>query len=106
MKVFDRVGVIGTWDIVVDQNNPDVVVVGTDEANNSRTAYFGDGAYKSTDGGKTWRNIGLKESHHVGRKVIHPTDTKIVSVTAVGHLYSENKERGLFETRTVEVPGN
>ena len=97
--VFDREGVISIGDIAIDPDNPDVVWVGTGEANNSRTAYYGDGVYKSTDGGKTWRNMGLKESHHIGRIVIHPEDPDIVYVAAAGHLYSENNERGLYETR-------
>ncbi len=97
--VFDNEGIISIGDIAVDQNDPDVVWVGTGEANNSRTVYYGDGVYKSTDGGKTWRNMGLKESHHIGRIVIHPKNPDIVYVAAAGHLFSENKERGLYETR-------
>jgi photosystem II stability/assembly factor-like uncharacterized protein len=97
--VFDQNGVISIGDIAIDQNNPDVVWVGTGEANNSRTAYYGDGVYKSVDGGKSWKNMGLKESHHVGRIVINPTNTDIVWVAAAGHLYSDNPDRGLYETR-------
>lgn len=97
--VFDNAGVISIGDIAVDQNNPDIVWVGTGEANNSRTAYYGDGVYKSTDGGKTWNNMGLRESHHIGRIVIHPSNPDIVWVAACGHLYSENPDRGLYETR-------
>lgn len=97
--VFDNEGVISIGDIAIDQNNPDVVWVGTGEANNSRTAYYGDGVYKTTDGGKTWQNMGLKESHHIGRIVIHPKNPDVVFVAAAGHLYSDNPERGLYETR-------
>jgi photosystem II stability/assembly factor-like uncharacterized protein len=97
--VFDNNNVISIGDIAIDQNNPDVVWVGTGEANNSRTAYYGDGVYKSTDGGKTWKNMGLKESHHVGRIVIDPKNSDIVWVAAAGHLYSDNPDRGLYETR-------
>jgi photosystem II stability/assembly factor-like uncharacterized protein len=98
-SVFDNSGVISIGDIAVDQNNPDIIWVGTGEANNSRTAYYGDGVYRSTDGGKSWKNMGLKESHHIGRVVISPKDGDIVWVAAAGHLYSEDKERGLYETR-------
>jgi hypothetical protein len=97
--VFDNEGVISIGDIAIDQNNPDVVWVGTGEANNSRTAYYGDGIYKSADGGKTWKNMGLKESHHIGRIVINPDNSDIVWVAAAGHLYSDNPDRGLYETR-------
>jgi hypothetical protein len=70
--IFDDAGAISIGDIAIDQNNPDLIWVGTGEANNSRTAYYGDGVYKSTDGGKTWQHMGLKDSHHIGR-IIHPT---------------------------------
>jgi hypothetical protein len=96
--VFDQNGVISIGDIAIDQNNPDVVWVGTGEANNSRTAYYGDGVYKSDDGGKTWKNMGLPESHHIGRIVIHPNNPDVVWVAAAGHLYSENPDRGLYLT--------
>lgn len=97
-SVFDNNGVISIGDIAVDQNNPDVVWVGTGENNNSRTAYYGDGVYKSTDGGKTWKNMGLAGSHHIGRIIVHPANSEKVWVAAAGHLYTENDERGLFET--------
>jgi len=85
-------------DIAVAPSNPDILWVGTGEANNSRTTYYGDGVYKSVDGGLTWKNMGLPESHHIGRIVIHPTNPDIVYVAALGHLYSENPDRGLYKT--------
>ena len=85
--VFDNNNVISIGNIAIDQNNPDVIWVGTGEANNSRTAYYGDGIYKSSDGGKTWKNLGLKESQHIGRIVINPKDPDNVFVAAAGHLY-------------------
>ncbi|MDH5381165.1 MAG: hypothetical protein OEW75_09950, partial [Cyclobacteriaceae bacterium] len=60
--------------------------------------YWGDGVYKSDNGGISWKNMGLKESHHIGRVLIHPTDPNIVYVAALGHLYSDNEERGLYKT--------
>ena len=96
--LFEDEGAISIGDIAVDQNNPDILWVGTGEANNSRTAYYGDGIYKSTDGGSTWENMGLKESGHIGRIIIHPDNPEIVWVAALGHLYSENKERGVYKT--------
>jgi len=85
-------------DIAVAPSDPEVLWLGSGEANNSRSTYWGDGVYKSVDAGKTWVNVGLKESHHIGRIVVHPTEPNIVYVAALGHLYSENPERGLFKT--------
>lgn len=96
--IFDNQSVISIGDIAVAPSDPNIIWVGTGEANNSRSAYWGDGVYKSTDGGKTWENTGLKESHHIGRIAIHPKDFNIVYVAALGHLFSYNEERGLFKT--------
>ena len=84
--------------VAVSQSQPDTVYLGTGEANNSRSSYWGDGVYKSTDAGANWTNVGLKDSHHIGRIVVHPTDPNTVYVAALGHLYSENEERGLYKT--------
>ncbi|MBM3420089.1 MAG: hypothetical protein FJY11_03030 [Bacteroidetes bacterium] len=96
--VFDNQTVICIGDVAIDQNNPDVVWVGTGEANNSRTSYYGDGIYKSVDGGKTWKNMGLKNSQHIGRIILHPRNPDIVWVASLGPLYSENEERGVYKT--------
>jgi len=96
--VFDYENVFSIGAVAVSQSNPDIVWVGTGESNNSRSQYWGDGVYKSTDAGKTWKNMGLKESHHIGRIVIHPDDPDIVYIAASGHLYSENPERGVYKT--------
>ncbi|TAK14953.1 MAG: hypothetical protein EPO35_08825 [Acidobacteria bacterium] len=97
-QVFDNGGTASVGAIAVSQTNPDVLYLGTGEGNNSRTMYYGDGVYKSTDAGKTWTNVGLKDSHHISRIVIHPTDPNTVYVAANGHLYSDNDERGLYKT--------
>jgi photosystem II stability/assembly factor-like uncharacterized protein len=97
--IFDHEKVISIGDIAVAPSNPNIVWVGTGEANCSRSTYYGDGIYKSTDGGKTWKNMGLPESHHIGRIVIHPTNPDIVYVAALGHLYTDNPDRGLYMTR-------
>lgn len=97
-SVFDDAGPISIGDIAVDQQNPETVWVGTGEANNSRTAYYGDGIYKSTDGGKSWINTGLKESRHIGRIIIHPADGDIVWVASEGELYGEGGDRGIYKT--------
>ena len=96
--IFDHENVFSIGDIAVAPSNPSIVWVGTGEANNSRSCYWGDGVYKSTDAGKTWKNMGLKESHHIGRIVIHPKNPDIVYAAALGHLYSENPDRGLYMT--------
>jgi photosystem II stability/assembly factor-like uncharacterized protein len=96
--LFENEAVFSIGDVAVAPSDPNIVWVGTGEANNSRSTYWGDGVYKSTDGGKTWKNMGLKESQHIGRIVIHPTDPDIVYVAALGHLYSMNPERGLYKT--------
>ena len=97
-SLFDDESVISLGAVALDQNNPDLVWAGSGEANNSRSSYWGDGVYKSLDGGATWTNMGLPESHHIGRILIDPTDSDIVYVAALGHLYSENEERGLYKT--------
>jgi photosystem II stability/assembly factor-like uncharacterized protein len=96
--VFDDQGVICIGDVAVDQKNPDVIWVGSGEANNSRTSYYGDGIYKSIDGGKSWQHMGLKNSQHIGRIIIHPKNSDIVWVASLGPLYSENEERGVYKT--------
>ncbi len=75
------------------------IYVGTGESNASRTSYAGTGMYKTTDGGKTWQPIGLDDTHHIGRVLVDPRDPATVYVAAVGHLYTENPERGVFVTR-------
>lgn len=96
--IFDNESVISIGAVALDQKDTSVVWVGTGEANNSRSSYWGDGVYKSTDGGKTWQNMGLPESHHIGRILIDPKNSNVVYVAALGHLYSENPERGLYKT--------
>ncbi|MCI0470169.1 MAG: hypothetical protein L0Y73_00760, partial [Candidatus Aminicenantes bacterium] len=96
--LFTDEKVFSIGDVAVDQNDPNIVWVGAGEANNSRSSYWGDGVYKSTDAGKTWKNMGLKDSHHIGRILIHPAHSDIVYVAALGHLFSENPERGLYKT--------
>ncbi|WP_115462804.1 WD40/YVTN/BNR-like repeat-containing protein [Winogradskyella aurantiaca] len=74
------------------------IYVGTGENNASRSSYAGMGMMKSTDNGETWTNIGLLDSHHIGRILIHPDDSNVVVVGVTGHLYSPNKERGIYKT--------
>jgi photosystem II stability/assembly factor-like uncharacterized protein len=96
--IFDDEKVFSIGDIAVAPSDPNIVWVGTGEANNSRSVYWGDGVYKSTDAGKTWTNMGLKESQHIGRIIVHPSNPDIVYVAALGHLYTDNPERGVYKT--------
>jgi len=96
--IFDDQSTSTIGDVTVSQSNPDVVWVGTGEPNNRQSSSWGNGVYKSTDGGKNWTNMGLRDSHHIGRIVIHPANPDIVYVAALGHLWGPNKERGLFKT--------
>lgn len=83
--------------LAVDWKN-NVIWVGTGEVNSSRSSYSGVGMFKSTDSGKTWTHSGLPESHHIGRIVMHPSDPNTVWVAVLGHLYSANRQRGVYKT--------
>jgi photosystem II stability/assembly factor-like uncharacterized protein len=96
--VFEHEATAALGAVAVAPSNPDVVWVGTGEANARNSVSWGDGVYKSTDGGKTWTNTGLRESAHVGRIVIHPRNPDVVYVAALGRLWGPNRERGLYKT--------
>ncbi len=96
--IFDNESHSSIGDVTIAPSNPDIVWVGTGEANNRQSSSWGNGVYKSTDGGRTWTNMGLKDSHHIGRIVINPQNPDIVYVAAAGHLWGSNKERGLYKT--------
>jgi photosystem II stability/assembly factor-like uncharacterized protein len=98
VPIFDNQPVISIGAVAVSQSNPTVVYVGTGEGNNSRSAYWGNGMYVSTNAGQSFSPAGLPESHHIGRIVVHPTDPNTAYVAALGKLYSENEERGLYKT--------
>ncbi len=97
VPIFDKENVIGIGDIAVNWA-AHIIWVGTGEANSSRSSYSGLGVYKSTDNGKNWQYLGLPESHHIGKVVLHPTNADIAWVGVLGHLYSSNKERGVYKT--------
>ena len=96
--VFDGEGSYSIANVVIDSTNPNVVWVGTGENNAQRSVSYGDGAYKSVDGGRTWTNVGLKQSEHIGKIVIDPANSNIVYVAAQGPLSTKGGERGLYKT--------
>jgi photosystem II stability/assembly factor-like uncharacterized protein len=96
--IFDTYPTSSIGDIAVCQSDPNIVWVGTGEANNRQSASFGDGIYKSTDGGKTFASVGLKETQTIARIVIDPKDANTVYVAALGRLFGPNKERGIYKT--------
>ena len=96
--VFDKEGVSTIGDIAIAPSDPSIVWVGTGEPNNRQSSSWGDGIYKSTDGGKTWSNMGLAETRHIGRVVIHPRNPDVVYVAALGHLWGANPDRGVYKT--------
>ena len=95
---FQDLGLMSIGDIAVSQNNPDLVYVGSGESNNRQSTSWGDGMYKSTDGGKTYTPLGLKSSKHINRVVIDPRDNDVVWVAATGPLFGSGGERGIFKT--------
>jgi photosystem II stability/assembly factor-like uncharacterized protein len=96
--VFDKQGVSTIGDIAVAASDASIVWVGSGEPNNRQSSSWGDGIYKSTDAGKTWKNMGLADTHHIGRVVIHPKNPDVVYAAALGHLWGPNPERGVYKT--------
>lgn len=96
--IFDTYPTASIGDIAIFQADPNIIWVGTGEPNNRQSSTIGDGVYKSTDAGKTFVNVGLKETQSIGRIVTDPKDANTVYVAAVGHLFGANKERGLYKT--------
>lgn len=96
--IFDNEGAFSIGAIALDPKNPSTVWVGTGERNSQRSVAYGDGVYRSDDGGRSWRNVGLKTSEHIGRIAIDPRDSNVVFVAAQGPLWSGGGERGLYKT--------
>src|ERR1051325_7625811 len=96
--VFDTYSSGSIGDVAIAPSNPDIVWVGTGEANNRQSSSFGDGIYKSTDAGKTFTKMGLEDSQTIARIVIDPKDPNIVYAAVLGHLFGPNKERGVYKT--------
>ncbi|MGH9776512.1 MAG: VPS10 domain-containing protein [Candidatus Acidiferrales bacterium] len=96
--VFEHEGSYSIGSVTLDPKNPAVVWVGTGENNSQRSVSYGDGVYRSDDGGKSWKNLGLKNSEHIARIAIDPRDSNIVYVAAQGPLWGSGGDRGLFKT--------
>lgn len=96
--IFEGESAISIGDIAISQTDDRLIWVGTGESNCFSDMFPGTGVFKSIDGGKTWENMGLSDTHFIGRIVIHPLDNNIVFVAALGHLYNHNEERGVFKT--------
>ena len=96
--IFEHYGSASIGDIKIFQKNPNIFWVGTGEANNRNSVAWGDGVYKSIDGGKSFKNVGLKNSYQIARIVTHPENPLIVYVAAIGNLWGYIGERGLFKT--------
>jgi len=96
--IFDSQGSYSIGCVTLDPNNPNAVWVGTGENNNQRSVAYGDGVYKSEDGGRSWKNMGLKASEHIGMIAIDPRDSDVVYVAAYGPLWSAGGDRGLYKS--------
>ena len=96
--IFDGQGISSIGDIALAPSNPEVLYVGTGESNVRNSVSFGNGVYKSTDGGESWRYLGLRETRHISRIVVHPDDPETVWVGALGHIFGPHEERGVFKS--------
>jgi photosystem II stability/assembly factor-like uncharacterized protein len=96
--IFDGQGSYSIGVVVIDHANPNVIWVGTGENNAQRVVGYGDGVYKSIDGGKSWTNMGLKQSEHIGRILIDPRNSDVVYVAAQGPLWKKGGDRGVYKT--------
>jgi len=104
--IFDAQGSYTIGCITLDPNNSNTVWVGTGENNNQRAVSYGDGVYKSEDGGKTWKNMGLKNSEHIAKVIVDPTNSNTIYVAAYGPVWSEGGERGVYKSTDGGVTWN
>ena len=96
--VFDDQGSYSIGCVTMDPSNSNIIWVGSGENNNQRSVSYGDGVYKSEDGGKTWKNMGLKNSEHISEIIVDPKDHNIIYVAAYGPVWSEGGERGVYKS--------
>lgn len=96
--IFDSQGSYSIGCITIDPSNPSTIWVGSGENNNQRSVSYGDGIYKSEDGGASWKNMGLKQSEHIGKIIVHPQNSDIIYVAAIGPLWSSGGDRGVYKS--------
>ena len=96
--IFDAVKASSIGAIAVARSNPDIIYVGTGEANMRGNVTWGSGVFKSTDAGKTWVDVGLADTRQIGAIIVDPADPDIVLVAAVGHAFGPNTQRGIFRS--------
>ncbi len=96
--LFDKQPVSSIGSMAVAASDPNIIYVGTGEACIRGNISYGDGVYKSMDGGKTWKNVGLRDTRHIGGVIVHPRNPDVAFVAALGHAYAPNLERGIFRT--------
>ncbi len=99
VNVFDTMAVSTFGDVALAPSNPEIVYAGTGEQNNRQSTSYGNGVYRSDDGGVTWRHLGLAETRHIGKVEIHPTNPDIAYVAALGNLWAPSPDRGVYRTR-------
>jgi len=97
-SIFDNEETSGIGHVAIAPSDQNIVWVGTGESNLRNSTQYGNGVYKSTDGGKTWSNKGLQKTHHIGKVIIHPENPNVVYIAAQGQYYTDNKERGVYKT--------
>ncbi|MEJ8566505.1 WD40/YVTN/BNR-like repeat-containing protein [Elongatibacter sediminis] len=97
--IFDDQPVSAIGDIAIAPSNPDILYVGTGDPKPRGNVARGNGVYSSRDGGRTWQHLGLDDTRHIGRVIVHPQDPDTVYVTALGHVFGPNEDRGVFRTR-------
>lgn len=97
-NVFDTMAVSTFGDIAIAPSNPDVVYAGTGEQQNRQSSSYGNGVYRSDDGGDTWRHLGLEETRHIGKVQVHPSNPDVVYVGALGNLWAPSEDRGVYKS--------
>jgi photosystem II stability/assembly factor-like uncharacterized protein len=98
INVFDDMPVSTFGDVALAPSNPEIVYAGTGEQQNRQSTSYGNGIYRSDDGGGTWRHLGLEETRHIGRVRIHPSNPDVAYVAALGNLWAPSQQRGIFKT--------